>query len=455
MHSLELDKLKIELKTWEHGFIDKYSREPTGDDIKNLRNVKQMYRQYSILKKKQSLQQQKILEQESIEIPVYTGNQDEITEIGPTPQVHGKAISIFEMNVSPIKPIYMTFANNIDINDDLSKTISNQPSPQKTISQESSPANRTLVPESVSNVKRQLDFQVLKVPSSRTPTSSPCKRKGELSLESKKCTPTLAIVRPLVESNESSSYYGPNSPLKLEEENIHLNISLSSNTKRRLQMVYPSLQKTPSKNDHVDISNSFSPSPLIRRPLTKSLIELAKEHTEIVKEFGILEKEDREGEGEEIDDNSHGQVDDEDESKLEDGIVRSRVVKDIFQEDDNKVNQAKESTFIRKRPKRRKVIRRLRDENPDTENSVATKDVHKELMKLKRRKVAEFLGSTSQLSDTESEDAGETAISNSTPEQKPAAKRKGRKKYNLVSNNFRRLKLPKKNRFPNRRWGRR
>ncbi|CAI4046041.1 hypothetical protein SUVZ_11G1080 [Saccharomyces uvarum] len=452
MYSLELDKLKIELKTWEHKFIDTHSREPTRDDIKGLRDVKQMYKQYSILKKKHGLQQQELIAQEPTKMLVHIKDQDEIMEIGPTPQVYGKAISIFEMNLSPIKPVYMTTTNNFGADDD-SKTISNQPSPQMTISQESSPANRTLVSESISNVKRQLNFQMLKAPSSsRTPISSPCKKEGP-SLEGEKPDPELTMVKPMLEPSKPSRYYGPNSPLKLEEENIHLNISLESNTKRRLQMAFPSLQKTPSKDNHARVSTSFSPSPLIRRPLTKSLIELAKEHIEIVKEFSIVQEE----EEEEDDDggNDDGDEEDENEGTLEGGLVRSTVVKDIFQEDDNEDSQPKEGTFIKKRPKRRKIIKRLRDGNPESDNSSVRRDVHKELMKLKKRKVAEFLGSTSELPDSESEDDDEAANSSVKPEQKPAAKRKGRKKYNLVSNNFRRLKLPKKNRFPNRRWGRR
>lgn len=433
------------MKTWEHKFIDTHNREPTRDDIKGLRDVKQMYKQYSILKKKHGLQQQGLLAQESTKMLVHIKDEDEITEIGPTPQVYGKAISIFEMNLSPIKPVYMTTTNGFGADDD-SKTISNEPSPQRTISQGSSPANRTLVSDSISNVKRQLNFQMLKAPSSsHTPISSPCK-KAELSLEGEKPDSELTMVKPSLEPSKPSRYYGPNSPLKLEEENIHLNISLESNTKRRLQMAFPSLQKTPSKDNHGGITTSFSPSPLIRRPLSKSLIELAKEHIEIVKEFSIVQEE------EEDDDDGE---DDENDGALEDGLVRSTVMKDIFQEDDNEDNQSKEGTFIKKRPKRRKIIKRLRDGDPETENSTVRRDVHKELMKLKKRKVAEFLGSTSELPDTESEDDDESANSSVKPEQKPAAKRKGRKKYNLVSNNFRRLKLPKKNRFPNRRWGRR
>ncbi|CAI4034658.1 hypothetical protein SMKI_11G1060 [Saccharomyces mikatae IFO 1815] len=454
MFSFDLDKLKVELKTWEHEFIEKNNREPTRDDIKSLRNVRQMYKQYSLLKKKQSLQTQEPFVHKSIEIAAHNKNNDEMGEIGPTPQVHGKAISIFEMNLSPIKPIYMAFTNDINMNNDSSKTISNVSSPEKTISVNSSPANRTLVAESISNVKRQLNFQIPKVSLSRTPISSPCKKQDELHAENKKFSPTT---KPLLESDKSSRYYGPNSPLRLDEENIHLNIPFNSKIKRRLQMGYPSLLKTPSKDNHVDISNSFSPSPLIRRPLTKSLIELAKEHTEIVKEFSILEEEGDRGEnGEEGSDEgcNADKCEEEEESKLEDGLIRSKVMADIFQEDEVEGNQGREGAFIRKRPKRRKVIRRSRENDLEDETSIVKRDVHKELMKLKKRKVAEFLGSTSQLSETESENDDE-ATGGVIPKQKPASKRKGRKKYNLVSNNFRRLKLPKKNRFFNRRSGRR
>ncbi|TMN32559.1 hypothetical protein CWB94_23810, partial [Pseudoalteromonas piscicida] len=94
--------------------------------------------------------------------------------------------------------------------------------------------------------------------------------------------------------------------------------------------------------------------------------------------------------------NGYDEKNHEDDFGLEDELIRPKVVKDIFQEDDdNDDSQAREDTFIRKRPKRRKVIRRLRDNDPETETAGFERDVHKELVKLKRRKVAEFLGSTS------------------------------------------------------------
>ncbi|GMC41474.1 unnamed protein product [Saccharomyces cerevisiae] len=201
MYSFELDKLKIELKTWEHDFIDKNKREPTRDDIKSLRTVRQMYKQYSTLKKKQSLQRQKVDTQESVELPAHKKDHDEVVEIGPTPQVYGKAISIFDMNLSPIKPIYMTFTNNIDVNNDNSKTISNESSPRKTILLKSSPADRTLVAEPISSVKRQLNFQMLNASSARTPTSSPCKNRNGKLVEINKCSPTI---NPPLESGKPS-----------------------------------------------------------------------------------------------------------------------------------------------------------------------------------------------------------------------------------------------------------
>ncbi|MCQ5009621.1 hypothetical protein NE557_08135, partial [Bifidobacterium animalis] len=99
-----------------------------------------------------------------------------------------------------------------------------------------------------------------------------------------------------------------------------------------------------------------------------------REHTEIVKEFGVLQEEDieEEEEGEE-DENEKNH---EDDFGLEDELIRPKVVKDIFQEDDdNEDSQAREDTFIRKRPKRRKVIRRLRDNDPETETAGFERDV--------------------------------------------------------------------------------
>ena len=102
-----------------------------------------------------------------------------------------------------IRDRYMTFTNNTDINNDSSKTISNKSSPQKTMSLKSSPEDRTLVAESISNVKRQLNFQILKASSTRTPISSPCKKCDGQSADIKKWSPTI---KPLLESGKPSRY---------------------------------------------------------------------------------------------------------------------------------------------------------------------------------------------------------------------------------------------------------
>ncbi|GAV55493.1 hypothetical protein ZYGR_0AV01240 [Zygosaccharomyces rouxii] len=368
---MSLDQLKIELKTWEYEFHNKNKRPPTKDDIKRLPDIKKMYKQYQALKRQNTEvpQAPKVVVTPSKndtsprKSATIKKNDFSNVELGPTPQIYGKAISIFEMKLSPVKK-----ALNFE---EINETPSDQP-----------------VDTVQDDTKRQLTFP------SNTPNSSPFKKPRPIELK----------------------YYGPNSPLKLDEENINLSIKNTSPLKR-----------TPQKNMSLpnDLT-SFSPSPLVKRPLTKSLLELAKEHKEFLREF-------RESGGQE---NPFSQETEgsSDEQNMDDG--HSGV-------------EGKE-----KKTKKRKIIRRL---DTSEEGKMVPKDISKELRKLKKQQVNEFLGNEAAEETEEDEQDGHTDTERKNENQTPAAKPKPRKrtsKYNLVSNNFRRLKLPRKH-SGNRRWSRR
>lgn len=369
---MQVDQLKIKLKTWEHQFIAQNGRGPTKDDIKKLPEVKYMYRQYSALKKQENQTTMTTTPSKKQDLsPSKTASKpcaSNALEFGPTPQIYGKAISIFEMKLSPIKPPSASDAHN---------ETPIQPSPSSTISQDDA---YTADEERTLDVKRQLNFCVA------TPNSSPFKS----------------------HKASNSNYYGPNSPLKLEEENINISIVHKSPSKR-----------TPVKNLLCPSGSvSFSPSPLVKIPLSRSLLELMKEHEAIVEEF----KQMKEGSD----------------------TVLPRKSENIFTEEELDTIPGNGTLKTRAR----KILRRLA---PNEDNKVVKRNISKELLKLKKQRVKEFLGSDMI---TEEEQEGPQSSSEKEEEVKEEVKkvpRKRNKKYNLVSNNFRRLRLPRKH-SSNRRW---
>lgn len=364
------DQLKVELKRWEHQFIDEHGRGPRKEDIKRLPEIKEMYKKYAALRNKTKTDGEVIKKPNSQIRSSDEAHKTAKVELGPTPQIYGKAMSIFDMMISPTKtPMVENYVQlqNTKQND--------QVSPASTIPEAESDFFLT---EQSSEVKRQLTFD----PSSLSPA-------------------------------KTSHYYGPNSPLKWDKESLQISIKHQSPLKR-----------TPHKlHSQTSALASFSPSPLIKRPLTRSLLELMKEHEAIVEEF-------------------------ENEAKNEDAFVTSQEPDNIFTQDDDSMMDEKKTV----KTKKRRVLRRQAD---SVDEILVKKDISQELLKLKRQRVNEFLGldqaSDDQTGEPNPTEAQEEPEENGTT-QKSVKKRK--KKFNLVSNNFRRLKLPKKN-GANRRWNNR
>lgn len=358
-----LDQLKIDLKKWEHKFIEEHGRDPTKDDIKRWPLVKKMYKQYSSLKKGRTsheLHSTEIDEGQNVQQNLFSDlRYATAVELGPTPQIHGKAISIFEMSLSPIK---QSVTVNQFQKDQLSANIIPQLDSYSS-DQEEKP-----------DVKRQLNF------TTTTPNSSPFKSHDK---------PT------------QPRYYGPNSPLKLEETNIQLSIIHRSPSKQ-----------TPRKN--VCASNafcSFSPSPIVKRPLAKSLLELVQEHEAIVREFN--------------------DIDDQENVEL------------IPSQNNHSDQETEEETDERGPSKhKRRILRRFA---PQEANVTVRRNISQELAKLKQKHVNEFFGD--DMPDDHHDEQPDFTREEETmaPAGSKKAPKKRKKKYNLVSNNFRRLKLPRKN----------
>ncbi|AQZ16098.1 SLD2 (YKL108W) [Zygosaccharomyces parabailii] len=371
---MNLEQLKVGLKTWEHDFEAKHHRAPTKDDIRRLPDIKQMYKQYQAIKK-QEAKISKVVATPSKE--VYSPKKSRTTvdadrssgiELGPTPQIYGKAISIFELKLSPVK-----------------RSLTFEEQDQSFVA---SAASTDLEESDSEDIKRRLEFPVT------TPNSSPFKR-----------------LKPAVHK-----YYGPNSPMKLEEENIKLTITRGS-----------PLRRTPQKNSNLANENvSFSPSPLVRRPLTKSLLELAREHEAILEEFENLDEKER---------------------------IFSQEADQSSSDAQNDENSTETANV--KKPKRRRILRRL---VPAEETKLVPRDISKELLRLKKQQVQHFLGkeTTEQTEEDENSppEVSKTKGRDVPPPGKSVQAKKRKSKYNLVSNNFKRLRLPRKN-SGNRRWQRR
>lgn len=347
---MDVQQVKLKIKRWEHAFIAEHNRPPDKDDIRPLTEMKQLYKLYSVLKSKER-KAEPIQKQQ-------TPRKDSNMVLGPTPQIYGKAVSIFEMKVSPLK---VEETPTTEVEEDIESEI--ESSVNRRNSDEASANEEKL---GIHSVKKRL-FE------------SP-----------KKTENTTHLAVPQV------TRYGPNSPLKLAQT-----VSI------RQHLLTPKKKKAEPKS-------LYTPSPLLKRNSSKTLYELAHEHLQYVKEIKELDQ----------------------QFKSEIVPIRHGNGQDIGDESDE---------VPEKKKRRTGVLRRLQFDEDENDRTIK-KDLHKELLKLKSRKVKEFLGKE----DNEPSEEEEEEQQKSEP---LPVKKKRPKKYNLVSNNFRRLKLPKKNRNP--RFGRR
>ncbi|QEU62548.1 Sld2 [Kluyveromyces lactis] len=347
--SASMDALKIEIKLWERAFEKEHGRLPEKDDIKKDKEVKRKYKQYAQLKKDATIKPSVEVNVEQTPVKSHVNNTK--AEFGPTPQMNGKLVSIFEMQVSAMK---------------------NQQSDQDDIV--GSPIRSNDL------VRRQLNFSI-------TPNSSPMKQVPNLSAN-------IVVSRPK---------YGPNSPMRIGDVGLQL-----SETPKTL-------------GRSLDLKSSpFSPSPLIKRPV-KTLSQLAKEHAIIKDEF--------ESNAEDFSEFTAIRT-------LTEKLMQEEHMDIIEEGDEGTVGNEPESNYVRKVKtikKRTRAKMRPAALNEKSTN-IPDKNVHEQLAKLKEREYNKMLGKEVEESESDSEQQS----------NQPVKKKQRKSKYNLVSNNFKRLNLPTK-----------
>ncbi|CUS20648.1 LAQU0S01e11430g1_1 [Lachancea quebecensis] len=337
--SMDMDQLKLELKRFEKQFQRKHKRPPARDDVRALPDIKEKYKQYSAFQ----LAKQKKDPAPNLRA---TPRRYEEVELGPTPQIYGKAISLFEMKLSPLKPVTVVSPQT------------SSHSPQAMTTEVSH-----ITAEEIHQFKSQPDLSL-------TPKRSP-----------KKAT------------------YGPNSPMKFD------NVQLSVHTPRRnLRALL---------NDNVN-NTPGSPSPIIKRPSGKPLRQILEEHEKLMEDL---------------------------EEMSDEEVVRANV-KDVFQDDSDATEDEEiDEAMLIKKPKRKHILRPAKDalaaQQPFQVN------VHEEMERLKQQAASGIDGTIPVKKPV------------LDPKGKGTKTRRGNRKYNLVSNNFRRLKLPKAKGRGGKRWGRR
>ncbi|CAB4257146.1 similar to Saccharomyces cerevisiae YKL108W SLD2 Single-stranded DNA origin-binding and annealing protein [Maudiozyma barnettii] len=393
--NIQLISLRKELKDWEHNFINIQHRSPTKTDINANPTIQYKYKQYSQLKRKQtktpSLKATKIQrhsqKHREIRSPIVKHDENNtVIEIGPTPQIFGKSISIFELNLSPVK-------RKLQIPDEMNGNLGEQ-----SIDGESA----AIVGNNIFGmdfndspfIEDSIDIQPLTEPSSDSTTIS-------------SMVPDLnKLMIPMMKK------YGPNSPLKLP---IDLSVQIrprTPNEKRRIRAI----------QENSSDSSANTPPSLWKRNISKSLRDLEDEYLEASKTFVPKQIHD---------------------------IQQQQDTKNTNSKDNLSANDANdEDRNIIPKGKRRKFrIRRFEDKSTKMEGSTTIKiNLHKRMHKLKKkqlRKIMKDLDMEDQTIFSESEDESDHNEDQvSSQKKKPSRK----KKYNLVSNNFRRLKLPSKKR---------
>lgn len=374
--------LKKELKQWEHNFIKKYNRSPKRNDIDKLPTIKLKYKTYSKLKNQQiRVNKTPIKNDFASDDTIHTDLTDELSdlineEFGPTPQIYGKSISLFEINLSPVK-------KKLDLSgiDDL--------------------LNETDEDDTINISQNEEDIM------------------DNILLDNKNNYDNLSI------RHEPKHVYGPNSPLKIES-----NLKLHQTTPRRNLNLELIEKVTPL---------GISPSPLFKRSLTKSLRELENEFQTVRKELKLDEiAEEKDGTQDQID------------GQKEDAGSETTDNNSIEDEQENSVSSDTQGMLPQKR-RRRGIIKRLHNPNNDKDTVNKDIDLHAMLRNIKRTKLKEFIDNESMSltpalnTKLELEEVKLNNDDNLDTVKEPA-KKKRKKKYNLVSNNFRRLKLPTKSR---------
>lgn len=387
-YSDTLKSLRKELKDWEHSFIDIQSRSPTKNDIKANPSIQQKYKEYSKIKKlaaKKRSPRKSVVRSPAARSMVRSPmsahkNQATCIEIGPTPQIFGRSISIFEMNLSPVKKRLKIPQDDEPIDDTTTKVES----------------------ESV-----EIDFG-----ESPFVESSPEADSGEEANAHTEISnifssgPAKTRLAPPV-----TKHYGPNSPLKLPAD-----LSVAH------RLLTPRKKKTESVASDSDM---LMTPPLWKRSISKPLKELEDEYQEIVRSFV-----------------PHDSADVASQSTN----TATQTIQSNDKENSAPGTESSDSVLadIQKVRRRKGRIRRFEDSAGTRATTGVQVNLHKQMHRLKKKQLMKILKELNMEDTMEfSEDEEETEDASALAKAKKPARRK---KYNLVSNNFRRLKLPSRQR---------
>ena len=382
-----LASLRKELKDWEHNFINIQNRSPTKGDIKANPSIQYKYKQYSKLKRIQSkkipseksrtgksiLNVSNVIRSPDVKRSIENNS---IIEIGPTPQIYGKSISIFELNLSPVKKKLLIPQEIESENSSTKVEVTENKVGGLNFGDDDSPF---------------MDFAVDLQPGSETTVIPEVSR-----LE----------VRPAVENR-----YGPNSPLKFPTD---LSVNIRPHTPKNKSR----MEVTLGENGSDLFVNT--PPPLWKQNIGKSLRDLENEYMEASKSFVPMDE-----------------------------VTLTAISNEDNVETKDETKDIDESVFTK--GKRRKVrIRRF--ENKSNKNDESHTDgvkinLHKQMHKLKKKQLRKVMKDLNMedsivLSESSSDEEETNAHTDATKKKKQPRK----KKYNLVSNNFRRLKLPSRKR---------
>lgn len=93
-----MDELKRQIKQWEHAFERQHGRPPAKADIKRDASTRRLYREYKALRAAPAAAPAAA---PVVSPPPSPQLLRASAELGPTPQAHGKVLSIFDVKVTP------------------------------------------------------------------------------------------------------------------------------------------------------------------------------------------------------------------------------------------------------------------------------------------------------------------------------------------------------------------
>lgn len=387
-----VEALKRELKLWEHEFISIHKRSPTKDDIRNNPAIKHKYKEYSSIKRKLSLGAKTSNQNKTPKTPTH-GSESNVganlakeaathsvntatpIELGPTPQIFGKSMSIFEISLSPVRK--RLELPTPDVSSEMESTIQAVSSPPPEIV--------------ISSAHESLEDSSFEEPN--TATSSEF----------------LAVSKTVDKLLPRRRTYGPNSPLRIPT-------SVKIKTPIKLDM---------GPSEPIEETTNFDTPPIWRGSLSKPLRDLEEEFITVSMNFNPFE------------DDENMTLDHS--SEHDDGVdTREEVIGDEGRTNGHRSRRRK--NLVR--------VRRPSDVDAPAALPMEKVNLHSQLRNLKKAQLQKFTGETDEVpsakEDAEVVDAlmeGQDKIPNA--ESKKSHGRRP-KKYNLVSNNFRRLKLPRR-----------